>query len=262
MPLRICLRARVPGNFLAEHPLSLAHGGSLSVARAEIKANAASVQMSSQGRCNFMSRRQLLRRDRHDCKRTLVNLLSHDRGIECSRWRFAIISLKLGAEFGRSREMNPIPSPGPEEKFQEPLREKEIVRRLRMIFRKQVGGKARDRTIGPFQGHLERNSIARCPHGCAKCAIGQHGGTIKPPQNPANPRGRENGAQMGYLIKPVPLEYPAGPDNASHRPLCTRRNERCWQPAQRRLFHQSGPRPYARGSPPPRWPQRALPPPH
>src|SRR5258708_31834906 len=135
MPLRVGMRERVPGRFVAEYRPTVAHGGYFAVARAEIESDAAAFQVPAQRRADFPFRRELPGAHDDDLERPLVDFFAHDPRVKLPRARFAIVALQLLAQFGWTGEVNFAAAARPKQKLQQSFHVEKVPRGPRAIRR-------------------------------------------------------------------------------------------------------------------------------
>src|SRR6185295_6653834 len=123
-PLRIALWNGAPNDLFAEDGFAVDNRGDFAIAAAQIKTDAAAVQVAAERGGGFAGGRNIFRKDNFE--RLFVNTVPHNVGVELAGAAFFVMALELGVELRRAVEINSITAAGPEKKLQEALQINEI----------------------------------------------------------------------------------------------------------------------------------------
>jgi hypothetical protein len=121
VPLGIRLPRRVPGDLLAEDDLAVDHGCRLAIARTQVEADPAPVEMAPQGHGGLARGRELGFGHAHDLERGAEQLRTHERGIEHAGRLGGVMPGEGCDERPGSVDVDARPAPGPEEELAQAL---------------------------------------------------------------------------------------------------------------------------------------------
>jgi hypothetical protein len=172
MILGVGLEVRVPNSLIAEHDLSVYEGGDLSVAAAEVEADAAAIEMAAKGSSAAPFGRQLIRM--HDFDGMIEHTFANDFGVEFAGGSFAVMRGEPGGQIGRSLEMKAKTAARPKQELGEAFEVSEIARGSRGGAGEDLGGKMGHVAVGLLKRQADWNRIGGGFHAGAKGAIGQN----------------------------------------------------------------------------------------
>src|SRR4051812_4789425 len=95
MPLRIRVPRGIPRDLLAEHDPTVLHGSSLAVARPEVEADSAAVEMATECPPRISIDGELVARRRDDLERPPVDRLAHRRGVEAANCGRPVVAAQV-----------------------------------------------------------------------------------------------------------------------------------------------------------------------
>src|SRR5262245_56442036 len=96
----------------------------------------------------------------NDLEWAIINLVTHDRGIEFSDRSFFIMPLQFGKQILRPGEMDAKSTARPKKRFAQAFNEEKVLFRLRVPFRQQFRCVPRNGAIAPLKSEVnpERRS--------------------------------------------------------------------------------------------------------
>ena len=121
VPLRVRLVRRVPQDLLAEHHLAVDHGGGLAIARTEVEADPAAIEMAAQGDGGLALGRELGLRDTDDLERDAEQLRPHERGVEDARGLGRVVPGQERDQGGRPVDVQPRAAARPQQELAQAL---------------------------------------------------------------------------------------------------------------------------------------------
>ena len=158
--------ARVPHHLFAEHDLAVDDRAGLAVARAEIKADAAAVEVAAERRGHLLGIRHSLGA-RHDyLERVLVDA-AHEVEIELARSCRRIDRLDVLPDCGWTAHVKLPPTALPQQGLHEPLDVEQRGSQVSGRWRHHRCRECRDRAVAPFKRQTQWHSA----HGRSELAI-------------------------------------------------------------------------------------------
>ena len=159
MIIRIGLFDRIPANFRAEHRFAVNHRRNFVIACAEIKPNAAAIEMPTDARADFAGFRHSAHFDGFDRERMLIHP-RHQIRVKPALAGGGVFGLNRLAEIFRPAERDFPAALRPEQKFDVPFNHAQRVGVMRGAGRENFYIVAADQAVFAFDGNRQRDRAA------------------------------------------------------------------------------------------------------